>query len=45
MEEDKSIGIVGTKQSILDGLKLLMEQYGGSLTLAELIYKMENQYE
>ena len=43
--EDQSIGIVGTKQSIIDGLNQLIEEYGGSLTLAEVVHKMENQYE
>lgn len=45
MEEDITIGMAGTKQAIIDGLNQLIEEYGGSLTLAELVYKMENQYE
>ena len=43
--EEQTIGITGTKQSIIDSLELLKEQYGGSLTLAELIHKLENQHE
>lgn len=45
MEEDKLIGITGDKQSVLDGLKQLKEEYGGTLTLVELIDKLEHQYE
>ena len=44
-EEFQTIGITGTKQSIIANLELLKGQYGGSLTLAELIHKLENQYE
>ena len=43
--EEQAIGIIGTKQYIIDSLELLKEQFGGSLTLAELIDKVENQYE
>lgn len=44
-EKEQTIGIAGNKQSVLDGLKQLMEEYGGTLTLFELIDRLEHQYE
>ena len=38
--KNKSIGMIGTKQSVLDGLAKLKEQFGSEITVAELMYEI-----